>query len=101
MNKTIFLALSILFLSANLLEGQTYAYGRWRTCRGCRCYWDLISASYDGLPYGYVDNLNYPEPYELPLNRCFNYCPPCRPQPNNQRYFWNCVRNSSRFSPNG
>jgi hypothetical protein len=60
-----------LMLSTTQLEAQRCCWGQ-RYCWGCRRYMDLTTANYDGITYGYVDNINYPEPYRLPLNYYFN-----------------------------
>ena len=73
-----------------LLLGATTLEAGW-PCRGCRRYMDPTEANYDCIPYGYVDNINYPDTYDLPLNSQFNYCPPCSYNRNNYQYFQNCL----------
>ena len=85
MRKLLLFVLPLLLLTTTL-EAQRY---RW--C-GCRRYMYPTLANYDGYYYGYVDNINYPDPYALPINRYFNYCPPCRCDTYNVQYLENCIR---------
>jgi hypothetical protein len=84
-NKIILFGLSLIFLFIIPLEAQRY------NCCGCRRYMDPALAGYEGLYYGYVDNLNYPTTYSVPLNYHFNYCPPCNVNRYNYRYLQNCI----------
>jgi len=72
------------------LEAQWVARGP-RRC-WCCCYMDPTYANYDCNYYGYVDNINYPDRYDLPINRCFNYCLPCPCNSYDSQYFQKCVR---------
>lgn len=86
--KTLFFLLSFLFLFSNTLEAQRCG-SRW--CCACR-YSSHQCELNENILYGYVDNLNYPDPtYRLPVNCCFNYCPPCPPNNYNRCYFQNCM----------
>ena len=77
--------------SATQLEAQRLCWGQ-RYCWGCRHYMDLTRANYDALPYGYVDNINYPEPYSHPLNHYFNYRSCLNRNYSNYHYLLECSR---------
>lgn len=81
---------SLLMLLTTQMEAYWGCPSRRCGCRG-RCYSDLTTANYDGIYYGYVDNINYPDAYKHPLNRCFRYCPPCPRNPSNYQYFLKCA----------
>jgi len=81
--------LLFLFLSIPL-EAQWYCWGQ-KYGWGCRRYMDPTLADYDGNYYGYIDNINYPDTYHLPLNCQFNYCPPCPNNIYNYQYLKNCI----------
>ena len=76
MHRMIFVCFAFLILTTTQLEAQRYCWGQ-KYCWGCRRYMDLTRANYDANPYGYVDNINYPDPYNHPLNHYFNYRTPC------------------------
>lgn len=81
------LFLFVFFLFSSEIEAKRCA------CCGCRRYMDPTMANYDGNPYGYIDNINYPDTYALPINYYFNYCPPCRQRESyNVEYLENCIR---------
>lgn len=92
MSKLIFFCLLIGVVTAAPVEAQCYHWGQ-KYCWCCRRYMDPTTANEDGNYYGYVDNINYADPYKLPLNYYFNYGPRCRR--NNQYYFRECIRYSS------
>lgn len=90
MLKYILLILS-LFLVVGHVEAQRCCPKR-RCCYGCLRYMNLSRAEYDGIFYGYVDNLNYPDPYYAqPINRYFNYCPCTRQDACNVYYLKDCI----------
>jgi hypothetical protein len=93
MNKFLVFGFAFLMLLTLPIEAQWYRWGQ-KYCWGCRRYMDPSLAEYDGLYFGYVDNINYPQTYALPRNYYFNYCLPCRESDNNYRYFQNCLRYS-------
>jgi hypothetical protein len=82
---------ALLFLFFSPLEAQWCCWGQ-KYCWGCRRYMDLTEATYDDIRYGYVDNINYPDTYDLPLNYYFNYCPPSPKKSYNLQYFRDCIR---------
>lgn len=89
----IFIFLCSIFLLTSSLDAQI-CY-----CCGCRHYMDLTQANYDGNYYGYVDNINYPDPYALPINIQFNYCPPCPCNSYNTQYIEGCIHyTNNRYS---
>ncbi len=93
MNKCVLFLVFLVTIATSSLEAQ------WRYCGprccvwGCRqCFVDPVEANYDGILYGYMDNINYPDTYRLPLNCCINYCQPCRYKNYyNWRYLENCI----------
>lgn len=93
MNKVIFIFFSFLMLTATQLEAQ-------RCSRGCRRYMDPTTATYDGNCYGYVDNINYPEPYRMPLNHYFRYWPRCCSRYDSQ-YLRECIHYTNAVHCNG
>jgi hypothetical protein len=91
MNKLIlFCVISFLTLNATQLEAQ-------RFCCGQKCWYrwyiDPTIATYDGIRYGYIDNINYPNVYHYPRN-CYFRPPPCRSSGNYQ-YFLKCCYNKN------
>ena len=86
MNKVIFVCFSFLMLMTTQLEAQRICWGQ-KYCWGCRRYMDLTRANYDANCYGYVDNINYPDPYNHPLNHYFNYRPCCARSYSDYQYF--------------
>ncbi len=68
MNKCILFCLALLILTVEV-EAQWFGSCCRQPC--CIRYMDVTVADYDCAPYGYVDNINYPEPYFLPLNYFF------------------------------
>jgi hypothetical protein len=100
MNKFLLFCLALFVLFVAPLEAQWYCWGQ-KYCWGCRRYMDPTYSNDEGLYYGYVDNINYPDTYDLPLNYYFNYCPPCRYGNYNGRYFQNCIHFSNQRYSNG
>ena len=76
MTKCILFGLALLCLAATPLEASRCCWGQ-KHCWGCRRYMDPTYAGYEGLYYGYVDNINYPDPYALPYTYHFNCRPSC------------------------
>lgn len=91
--KQLFFA--FLFLFTTQLEAQWVAPPRARSC-WCCCYMDPTYSNYDCNYYGYVDNINYPDRYDFPVNRCFRSRPQLRCNPHNQNYFQNCIRTTAQ-----
>ena len=93
---------ALLFMFAALLFFVEPVDAQW-TCWGQKYGWGCARyrdpypsrAREDGLYYGYVDNINYPEPYCLPINCQFNYCPPCQYNGYNCQYLENCIQYSN------
>lgn len=85
MRKFIFL-LILQFVLFSSIDAQTYC---------CPClrdrYHNVLKVG-DAWYYGYMDNINYPDPYNLPVNIYFNYCPPCRCNSYNAQYLQRCIR---------
>jgi hypothetical protein len=87
--KTLLFCLALLFF-AFPVEAQWLFWGQ-KYCWGCRRYMNLDLAGYEGICYGYIDNINYPDVYYLPRNYFFNYCPPCRYYIYDSQYLKNCI----------
>jgi hypothetical protein len=88
--KSLLFCLGFLLFASTPLDAQWIFWGQkhnWGCCR----FIDPTLATYDYGFYGYIDNINYPDTYELPINRCFNYCPPCS-NSYNYRYLQNCIQ---------
>jgi hypothetical protein len=90
MNKFIIFALLSLQLLTIDAEAQRCCRGE-KYCWGCRHYMDLTDAQSNGLPYGYIDNINYPDTYALPLNYYFNNRVTTRKDVYNSQYLKNCI----------
>lgn len=90
-----YLVLSLFLFVTATAEAQWYCWGE-RYCWGCRRYMNLTIATYDDYPFGYVDIINYPDMYRMPLNRYFDYCPPCRRSVYNYNYLQKCIYFTNR-----
>lgn len=97
MNRFIIALISFQFLILEI-SAQPLRWGE-KYCWGCRRYMDPVEATYDAIRYGYIDNINYPDSYALPLNYYFNNRLVRRSDLINIEYMQNCIRFTNRCSP--